>query len=147
MFAVLRQDLGDELLDPDRARELDELLEQARADAASLILVVHREGDLGGAAVAQPRVVRERDDPALEAADQRAALVPVGVDERGHELLAEGREPVEAQVAAPVGEAREEVEHRLCVGCERRPQPQRRAVAEDDVGRFVGECAHPVLFQ
>ena len=45
------------------AGERGELLEQARADAVSLQLVGDGERDLGGARVAQPHVVRERDDP------------------------------------------------------------------------------------
>ena len=138
---VLRQHLGDELLDPCLRRERDEALEQAGADSATLVLVVDGERDLGGAAVAQPRVVGERDDASVETSDQRAALVPVRLDERLDELRREVRKAVEAQVAAAVGEVGEEVEDGLGVGGERRPQPQRRAVAEDDVFGVVSERA------
>ncbi len=139
---VLREHLGDELLDPGIRRQRDEALEQAGADAAALVLVVDGERDLGGAAVAQPRVVGESDDASVETPDQRAALVPVRLDERLDELRREMREAVEAQVTAPVGEAAEEVEDGLGVGGERRPQSQRRAVAEDHVFGIVSQCAH-----
>ena len=81
---------------PAREREL---LEQARADPAALLLVGDGERDLGGRGVAQARVARERDDRARavrprERADERAALGPVGVEERLDEPAARrGRMP------------------------------------------------------
>ena len=105
-------------------RERDEALEQPGADPAPLVVVADGERDLGGAPVAQARVVRERDDAALEAADERAGLLPVRVDERLDELRAERGKAVEAEVAALVGELLEErQQHRRC-------RPRRAAAGE-----------------
>ena len=60
---------------------LGEPLEQPRADAAPLELVGDGERDLGGARVAQPRVARERDDPAVLGRGERAPGLPVRVEE------------------------------------------------------------------
>ena len=97
------------------------------------MVVGDRERDLGPARVAEPHEVRERDHAALEPAGERAALLPVGIEERPHELRLERREAVEAQVAAAIRERREEVEQCLLVLRARRAQAQRGAVPEDDV--------------
>ncbi len=44
---VLRQHVGDELVDAALAAGLREVLEQQLADAAALVGVLHEEGDLG----------------------------------------------------------------------------------------------------
>jgi len=111
-----------------------------------LVGVLDREGDLGRAAVAEADVARERDGAALEVADEGAALLPVGLEERLDELRPERREAVEAQVAAAIGEPLEEGEQLVGVGRQRRAQPQRRPVPEDDVGRLECRRAHlPIL--
>ena len=75
---VLRQDLGDELLDPGFRRVRGEPLEQASPDPAPVQVVRDRKGDLGPAWVMEADVGRERDgpnDPAGcgELAEQRGA--------------------------------------------------------------------------
>src|SRR5262245_44174738 len=44
---ILRQDFREELLDPRRARDGDEVAQQARGDAQALMRIVHGERDLG----------------------------------------------------------------------------------------------------
>ena len=44
---VLRQDIGDQLLEPAFTRNGSEMAHQGCADALPLVFVVHREGDLG----------------------------------------------------------------------------------------------------
>ncbi len=106
--AVVRHHLGDELGDPGVRGRFGELLEQARADSAPLQLVRDRERDLGGRRVAQPDEARERDDALASAVarqrpDQRAALLPVGVEEgldgRGRERGKAVEAPVDALLA------------------------------------------------
>ena len=113
--AVLGEHVGDEARDPELAGAERELLEQARADAAALLLVGHGERDLGRGRVAQARVARERDDAlglavAGERADEGAALDQSGVEVRLDEAVVDRLQAVEAQVEAAVGEAREEVD-------------------------------------
>ncbi len=142
---VLVQHLGHELLDPGVRRLGCELLEQPGADPAALVVVADREGDLGGARVAQPDPVREGDDAPVEGAEQRALFVPVGVENRFDELRAECREAVEAEVAAVLREGGEELEERVGILRGGWSQPERRPVAEDDVGRGDSVrrgCAH-----
>ena len=139
---VVVQHLGDELLDAGFRGAGRELLEQSRADPSPLELVADGERDLGGARVAQPHPVRDRDDTAVERPDQRAALLPVRLEHRLDELRPERGKAVEAEIAAALGEVGEEREQRVGVlrgGC---PQPQRRAVAEDDVGRLDRRCRY-----
>ncbi len=142
-LAVVGHHLGDEPLDADLRGAVGEALEEPGADALALEVVGHREGRLGERGVAQPRVVRDRDDPLAvvlsERADEGAALLPVGVERRLDQRPVQRREPVEARVAARRGEAVEELEDRLPVGRDRRPEPERAPVAEDDVdGRRSG---------
>ena len=76
------------------------------------------------------------------AADQHRRVAPVGGEQRFDEMLVELRVAVEAPVQALLGEAAEEVEQCVCVVRLGRAQPQRRAVAQDDVDRPIQECAH-----
>ncbi len=131
---VVVQHLGNELLDPGLGGARGELLEEARADPALLEAVVDGECDLGEVGVAQAHPVRERHGAAVERADECAAFVPVGFEHRLDELRPERGEAVETEVAAAVGEVREEREQSVGVLGPRCAQPQRRAVAEDDVG-------------
>ena len=137
---VLGQHLGDEARDPGLARAERELLEQARADPAALLGVGDGERDLGGRGVAQARVARERHDRRRavgprERADERAALVPVRIEERLDEAGLHAAGAVEAQVVAAVGEPREELDERVGVVGRRRAQSQRAAVLQDHVHR------------
>ena len=93
---VLVQHLGHELLDLGLGGPGRELLEQSRADPSPLELVTDGERDLGGARVAQPDPVRNGDDPAVERPEQRAALLPVRVEQRLDELRPERGKAVEA---------------------------------------------------
>ena len=141
---VVVQHLGHELLDPGPGRPGRELLEQARADPAPLELVADGERDLGGARVAQPDPVRDGHDAAVERPEQRAALLPVRLEHRLDELRSERGEAVEAEVAAVLRQVGEELEQRVGILRGGRSQPERRAVAEDDVGRvdLDGRRAH-----
>ena len=144
---VLRHHDGDEALDPGGARQRRELLEQARPDSAALEVVGDGERDLGRVGLAQPRVAREGDDALLarvaERPEQRADVGPVRLDPRLDEPAPQLREAVEAQVAAPLGEAGEELEQRVGVRGVRRAQAQGAAVPEDDVAK-LGHGTHSV---
>ena len=135
---VVRQHLGDEALDPDLRRALGELLEQPRADAAALVLVGDRERRLGEARVAQPHVVRDRDDALAavlgERPEQRAALVPVRLEQRLDEPRprAAGSRGSAGRGCARRGRAKKSSRASASSG-RGRAQPQRAAVAEDDV--------------
>src|SRR5581483_11616970 len=142
--AVVRHHLGDERLDAEAGRDAGELFEQPRAGAVALELVRDREGDLGRGRIAKPRVARERDRALLvtlaERAEQRAALLPVGGEERVDERLRERREAVEAQVDAPLGQTAEEREQEPGVVRAGSSQAERAAVAKDDVPRPLQKC-------
>ena len=141
-LTVVRQNDRDEPLDPEPAGECRELLEQARADAAPLVLVRHREGDLRGRRIAQAHEVRDGDDLVVDRADERTGLLPVDARQRLDETLVDRREAVEAPVQAPLRETAEKLEQRLVVGRPRRPEPKRGAVTQDDVERLRDERAH-----
>ena len=125
---------------PCLGRARGELLEQACADPAALQLV--RDGERrppprSGRAGAR---TRDRDD-ALVAAPSRArrrARRARPSRDRGSARRASSsivRMPVEAQVAALLGEPVEERDEGVRVVLRGRPQPERAAVAEDDVDR------------
>ena len=103
---VVRQHVGDEALDPDLGRPRRELLEQARTDAAALMLVGHGEGRLGELAVAQADVVGESHDSLPVLVDERpqehASFLPVRLDQRLDETRPQLRQAVIAQVEAPL---------------------------------------------
>ena len=142
-LAVVGHHFRDEPLDADLRGAGGEALEEPGADALALEVVRHREGRLGECGVAQPRVVRDRDDPLAvvlsERADEGASLLPVGVERRLDERPVQRRQPVEARVAARRRRGPRRTRGRLPVGCDRRPEPERAPVAEDDVdGRRSG---------
>jgi hypothetical protein len=103
-------------------------------------LVGHREGDLGRAGLVEAVVARDRHDAIVEVSQQRYAGVAVSVGVVARDDVG-APEAVEAQVAAL---GRERVEEGLDVGLvlgARRAQPQRGAIAQDDVaddGRPAG---------
>ena len=150
--ALSRHHLGDEALDAGRGRALGELLEQARPDAAPLELVGDRERDLGARGVAQPR----RSSPARRSAPSPSAdsvptsaprLVPVGIDERLDERRARawGSRGSGGRGSAPRARRRTRRSASTSAACGE-TQPQRAAVAEDDVREAVdGEWGSPVL--
>ena len=105
--------------------------------AAALELVGDGERGLGRVRVAQPHVARERDDPlaavVAERADERAALGPVRLEERLDKRGPSCRRRGSAgSGCARRGRAKNAAARRRppVVGG---PEPQRRAVAEDDV--------------
>ena len=142
---VVREDARDEALDAGPPRELGELLEEPGADAAPLEVVRDREADLGAARVTQSGPRPECDEPVAavlpDRPDERAALAPVRVDERGREPLAHLRQAVEAQVAAALGQTLEQREHGRRVRLRRRVEAESRAVPQEDVADREG-CTH-----
>jgi hypothetical protein len=132
---VLRHHLCDEALDALLRREHGEPLEQAGPDPAPLELVRDRERSLGGTLVAEPHVLGDRDDAIVELTDQDAAVLPVGVEEVAHKIVVDAANPVKTEVEAPLRERGEEGGEGARVLLRGRPQPQGRAVAEDDVDR------------
>ena len=134
--AVLRHHLGDEARDPGDRGPLRELLQEAGADPAALLLVGDREGDLRHSRLAQARIAREGDDAVFERADEGAALDPVRVEERLDEPCVGPAHAVEAEVQASLGKVREERDEAVGVVAEWRPQPKRAAVPQDDVDRL-----------
>ena len=135
---VLRQDLGDELLDPGFRRVRGEPLEQTRPDSAPVQVVCDRKGNLGPAWVMEANVGRERDGPddptgGCELAEQRGAVFPVGLEGPGDRGVIDRRRTVEPEVAAVGRERLEEVDQGRFVGGGRYAQPKCRAVAQHDV--------------
>jgi hypothetical protein len=110
------------------------LLEQSRRDPASLQVVRDRKGHFGRARIAQPHVVRDRDDALALEADQRATLDPVRVEHRLDDSRVDRGMTVEAPVEALVGQAAEELQESRRILRMRRPQAHGRAVAEHDIG-------------
>ena len=104
MLRLADKHLRDEALDSRLGGQAGNLLDETRADSVALELVVHRECCLGHAAVAEARPGSERHDSlahsARECSNERAALIPVWVEERLDEPRAHRREPMETEVAA-----------------------------------------------
>ena len=113
-------------------RAVGELLEQARADPAALLLVGDREGDLGRRRVAQAHVVRDAPRSALASPSASRASAPrstqSGSSSGSTSCASTCADAVEAQVEAAFRQALEEREQRVRIGCGRRPQPERAAV-------------------
>ena len=143
--SVLRQDLGDETLDADCAGARRQLLQEARANAASLQLVGDGEGDLGDGRVTQTGKLGEGDDArggsVADDGDERVSVLRLReqvLDQRP----VDARTAVEARVQALRGQLAEEGEECVAVWRLWLAQSQRRAVAEDDVDGTVGTSSH-----
>jgi hypothetical protein len=113
----------------------------------ALQLVRDRERDLGTRRVAQPREARERDDvfllaAAAERADQRAMVLPVGVEKRLDSRRRQRRKAVKAPVDTLLGQAPEKGEDGVGIACLGRAKPQGAAVPEDDVTDVRGVDGH-----
>ncbi len=135
---VLGQHLRDEALDADAARMHRETLEQPAPDAPALHVVRDDEGDLGARRVAQPDERPERDDPRVagrvgELGDERERVLAVAVQKRHREMCIDAHRALKAQMPRIGREPLEELDQRRLVVLRRLPQPQRRAVPEDDV--------------
>ena len=143
---VVRHHLGDEGGNPCHRRRLGELLEQPGPDPLALELVGDGERDLGAGVVSKPNEVRQRDDPLRlavlgQSAHKRPALVPVGLDERLDRGRGERGKAVEAPVDAALGQTAEELDQSVHVRLVRRAQPQRAAVAQNDITHLEGAAA------
>ena len=135
--SVLGQDDRNEPLDAVSACEGRQLLEQPRSDPSTLELVRHRERNLGLGGITEPVIGRDRDDAVAtvraQSPDQRAALGPVRIQDPLDERRCERGHAVEAEVKALGREPLEERQQRIGVGVDRRAQPERASVPEDDV--------------
>ncbi len=120
---VLGQHLRDELRDAGLRRSGREPLKEASADPAPLEIVADCEGDLRRPRVPEPDPVRDRDDAAIQRSDECTTLLPVGSEHGVDERRAERWEAVEAEVAALVRKAREELDERVGILRGGRPQP------------------------
>ena len=110
----------------------------ARRHPEPLEPVGHGEGDLGRRRIAQPRVARERDDVLAavlhERADERAVVVPVGIDV-APDSRSPGRTVPWKRICRLVGrEILKEARRGVAVGGRRRAPAQRLTVLQDDVG-------------
>ena len=128
--------------DPSRTGISDELGGESGADAAVVIVVGNREGDLGGVAVA--REARDRDGVRITV-DVGHERISVRVDRR--ELpqlrLAEARlRAVEARTARPFAQTVEQTHDGANVPVAQRPYEQRRAAL-----RFDNSSVHALLGQ
>ena len=137
---VLGEHIGDELLDSGLGGLRRELFEQPGRCASPLEVIRDREGDLSHRRVAQARVFREGDDPfasgcICEHADECAAVRPIVTEVMLDNRRVHCSHAVEAQIAAVLREPTEERHEGARIAAHGRPQPQRRAVAEDYVHR------------
>ena len=119
-LGVLEHDLGKERLDADARRERGQALEESGSDAAALQLVGNCERHLCRARVAQAQVVRDGDDPVALRADERASLLPVGVEHGLDGARLDGGVAVETEIKALVRETAEERQQPINVLCRRR---------------------------
>jgi CheY-like chemotaxis protein len=133
-LGVVAHYLGEELFDADTRGQRGETLEQTRRDAASLKLVRHGKGNLGGVRIAQTYIARERDDEIVLRTNKGTPFDPLGLEHRLDEALVHARITVEAEVEALAGEAAEELEQRRRIFGLRRAKAHGRPVAENDVG-------------
>ena len=112
-----------------------EVLEHDRREPASLLVVLHRERDLGLVRAGGPVVARHRDDLVTELGDERHPVVVVHVGEVLELLVRRcrhrGEEPHVDRLAR---EPREQSEQPGVVGGADGPEMDRSAVGEDDVG-------------
>ena len=142
---VLVQHLGDEALDPDACGTRSQPLQEP-CPILSPAPSPRLQRGLGQGRVAQAHIVADRDDPlsvlVRERSQEGTSLGPVRIEQRLHELRSQVREAVEAAVEALARERAVEVEQRLAVGCRRRPQSERPAVAEDHIDRVTCCCRH-----
>ena len=139
---VVRQRLGDERVDAAAPRDRGEVLEHDRGEPATLLIVLHREGDFGLLRFGCPVVARDRDDVVTQLGDERHA----GVVVHRHEVLEPSRGGArhrreEAHVERLAGETFEESDQRVIVVETNRPQVHGAAVGEDDVGFPFGGVA------
>ena len=73
---VVRAHLGDESANARSGRQLDQLFQQARADAAAVQRIVDDERDLGHLRLAEAVVCPHRDNEPIPRTDQRPTACP-----------------------------------------------------------------------
>ena len=137
--AVVGHHIGDEPLDPHPPRADSELLEQPGPDTAPLLVVRHREGHLGRLAPVETGEAGKRDDLPFQRPDERADVVPV-LEEPADQISVDAADAVEPQVAATVGEAREELDEGATISRAGGTQTKGSAVPKHDVDDFVRRC-------
>jgi hypothetical protein len=108
--------------------------------AASAVSRSSRRVPIPRRRVAQANVFADRDDALVpvdvgEGADENAPLAPIGLEEMRDELFVDRPHAVETEVETSFGKAAEEGGETVPVLLRRRPEPQRRAVAQDHVDR------------
>ena len=136
---VLRQHLGLELDDAVRPRDLGELFQQLRADAAAVVLVGDRERALRrGRSARKCKIVRNGDDLLADLTDHAEVVDVVDVDRRIAQRLLGRAEVEEARVEALGREAAEHPLQPLGVVRPDGADAQGPAVAQDDVGFEMG---------
>jgi hypothetical protein len=133
--AVLRQHLRDEALDAALAGGRGEVLEQDRAQPATLVGVLDEEGDLGVVGVGIPVEPADRDDLVAEQHHERDPVDVVDVGEAMQvalrQLLHRAEEAVVAGLVAAA--LHQPVDAVVVLGADR-AQVHRPAVGRDDVG-------------
>ena len=129
---------------PTFRRAIGEPLEQSRADPAAsdarrrLRTRPRRAAGRGAARSWRRRPRRSSPVSSVSVPSSAPRSTQSGSSERLDQPRPEGREAVEAQVAAPLGERAEELEQRVCVFPPGRSQPKRATVPEDDVDSISG---------
>ena len=146
--AVLGQHLRDERLDPALRGALGQLLEQPRADPLALLVVGDGEGGLGGARIAQPHVVADRDDRlARRPRPRRRSARPARPSPARRACARTARRPRRGRGSGESGSrSRGRRRRRRAPVTSDAPggaEPERRAVTEDDVDRLrIGQIGH-----
>jgi hypothetical protein len=137
-LGIARQRVGGERVEPVRARDHGEMLEQQRRDAAAVLVVPHCERDLRSAVV-DAVVTRHRDDRAADQRRQRHVVVVVDEGEPvepRRSRTGQGRE--ETEVDRLLRQTLVELEHALVVVGTQRPHVDEVAVGQDDVALPLG---------
>ena len=137
---VLGQDLRRERGDPGPAGGLGQYAEEDRTHPVTLELVRHRDRDLGTVGRADPDVLGAAHHPlavAVDHADQGEVVHLIHIDGPSRLLADVDRVGPEAQPARFFGQAEEVVLQQALVVAGGRPDVDRGAIAQDDVGLEV----------
>ncbi len=131
---VVRQRLGDEGVHATGATDRGQVLQHDRREPAALLVVLHRERDLGFFRTGQPVVACDRDDLVAELGDERHAVFVVDMGEV-RELLVGRRlyRREEPHVHGLTRQPLEEPEQRGLIVRTNGSEMDCAAVGEDDV--------------